>query len=314
MREKNTNDSNFSSIQDLFCAPGLNSYVDTFLSALNILLSITAFLENFLVIVALKKVSSLHPPSKLLFRCLASSDLCVGLILEPLYAAYLMSSPLSPICSFASMLTSITSGFFCGVSLTTLTTISLDRLLALQLGLRYRRIVTLKRARFFVVFLWLSNGITAMMFNFSYFITVGIMCIVLFLCLIISTFSYTKIHITLRQHQSQVDDNAQGQGKFNGGKSPLNIARYRKTVVSVIWVQSTLSACYLPYRKEFVLFGITDQLYTQIPSISLVLNVTISSVVLNSVLTDLFLYCWRIRDVRQEVKCIIRQFCCFFSS
>ena len=46
-----------------------------YLSAFNIFLSITAVLGNILILVALRKVSSLHPPSKLLFRCLATTDL-----------------------------------------------------------------------------------------------------------------------------------------------------------------------------------------------------------------------------------------------
>ena len=302
-----TVDGNHNTTQALFCTNALfGVQLHIFLSVVNICLCLTAFLWNVVILTALRKECSFHPPSKLLFRCLASSDLCVGLILEPLYTAYLMSSPLSPICSFASMLTSITSGFFCGVSLTTLTTISLDRLLALQLGLRYRRIVTLKRARFFVVFLWLSNGITAMMFNLSYFITVGIMCIVLFLCLIISTFSYTKIHITLRQHQSQVDDNAQGQGKFNGGKSPLNIARYRKTVSAALWLQMTLVACYLPFCVVAALYAITG---LRSPSRDFAWELTLSLVMLNSSLNPI-LYFWKIREMRKAVKDTLRQFCC----
>ena len=50
------------------------------------ILSFTAFAGNSLLIVALRKVSSLHPPSKLLYRCLATTDLLVGLISQPLYA------------------------------------------------------------------------------------------------------------------------------------------------------------------------------------------------------------------------------------
>ena len=61
------------------------------LSAVNILLSITATLGNSLILVALHKESSLHPPSKLLYRCLATTDLLVGLVTQPIYAAYWMS-------------------------------------------------------------------------------------------------------------------------------------------------------------------------------------------------------------------------------
>ena len=44
-------------------------------SAFNIPLSIVAFLGNILIIFALQKPSSLHPSSKLLFGCLAVTDL-----------------------------------------------------------------------------------------------------------------------------------------------------------------------------------------------------------------------------------------------
>ena len=62
-------------------------YVVTLLSALNIFLSITASLGNAVILVALHKESFLHPPTKLLFRCLAVTELCVGLITQPLFAA-----------------------------------------------------------------------------------------------------------------------------------------------------------------------------------------------------------------------------------
>ena len=53
-----------------------------FSSAVLILLSITAFLTNSLILVALHKEHSLHPPSKLLHRSLAITDLLVGLVQE----------------------------------------------------------------------------------------------------------------------------------------------------------------------------------------------------------------------------------------
>ena len=55
-----------------------------FLPTINIFFSIAAFLGNSLILVALQKESSLHPPSKLPYRNLAITDLCVGIIVEPL--------------------------------------------------------------------------------------------------------------------------------------------------------------------------------------------------------------------------------------
>ena len=63
-----------------------------FLSVLNFVLSITAFVGNTLILVALYKVPSIHPPTKLLFRCLSVTDLCVGLFLQPLFATRILNS------------------------------------------------------------------------------------------------------------------------------------------------------------------------------------------------------------------------------
>jgi len=63
-----------------------------FFSALNIFLSITASVGNALTIIALRKVSSVHPPTKLLFRCLAVTDLCVGLTSQPLFATIMLNA------------------------------------------------------------------------------------------------------------------------------------------------------------------------------------------------------------------------------
>ena len=83
-----TEDENQKTFMELFCSAEFIRGVDgelIFLSALNIFLSITAFLGNTLILVALHKETSLHPPSKLLYRNLAITDLCVGIIVELLY-------------------------------------------------------------------------------------------------------------------------------------------------------------------------------------------------------------------------------------
>lgn len=54
----------------------------------NIPLSIVAFLGNAFIIAALRKVSCCHPPSKVLLGGLACTDLCIGLITQPLHVTY----------------------------------------------------------------------------------------------------------------------------------------------------------------------------------------------------------------------------------
>ena len=88
-----TEDENQKTFSELFYSAKYIRGVDgeyIFLSSLNVFLSITAFLGNTLILVALHKETSLHPPSKLLYRNLAITDLCVGIIVEPLAVAYLL--------------------------------------------------------------------------------------------------------------------------------------------------------------------------------------------------------------------------------
>ena len=127
---------------------------------LNILFSITASLGNTLILIALRKVTSLHSPTKLLFQCLAITDLGVGLISQPLYAIYNMflinfNLKLWNITFILYDITWASSICLCSVSLLTTTGLSLDRLLALLLKLRYRHVVTLKRVRAVVFCFWL---------------------------------------------------------------------------------------------------------------------------------------------------------------
>ena len=89
-----TQDNSQKTISELRCKAEFTGKVHSeliFLSVLNTFLSITAFLENTLILVALHRDTSLHPPSKLLFRNLAITDLFVGITAEPLYVVYWMS-------------------------------------------------------------------------------------------------------------------------------------------------------------------------------------------------------------------------------
>ena len=96
--------------------------------------------SNSLILVALHKESALHAPSKLLYRCLATTDLLVGLVAQPLVVTYWMSVVHEhwTLCHYAVEAAYIIGSVLCGVSLLTMAAISVDRLLALLAGLRYK--------------------------------------------------------------------------------------------------------------------------------------------------------------------------------
>ena len=275
-----------------------------FLCVLNIFLSITAFLENTLILVALHKETSLHPPSKLLFRCLATTDLGVGLS-EPLIVIYWLSllNERWDVCRPVLALTFTASYMLSSVSLLTLTAISIDRLLALLLRLRYRQVVTLKRTYVTLATFWCLSIVGASAYFWNYLVTLYYSYIGLSVCLLISIFSYTKIFLTLHHQQVQVQTYVNQRLQNRQTISPLNITRYRKAVFSALWLQLTLIACYLPY-------SVSETFWTTSSSRFLLKQFGLTFVYLNSSLNPI-LYCWKIKEVRQAVKNTIRQlFCC----
>ena len=154
--------------------------------------------------------------------------------------------------------------FLPSVSLLTLTTTSMDRLLALLLGLRYRQVV-----------LWGKISVP--------------------LCLVVFDISYAKIFLTLRRNHIQVQDNSfRGQPQQT---TLLNKARYRKAVSSALWVQLVLAFCYFPYS---IAEAVTPQ--RRIPlSGYLAREFTKTLVFLNSSLNPL-LYFWRWENLGKLLK------------
>ena len=302
---------NKKTVFELFCSVELIRGVDgklIFLSALNIFLSVTAFLGNTLILVALHKETSLHPPSKLLYRNLAITDLCVGIIVEPLYVTNWTSVVKErwDVCYY-SIRTGAFSGYtLCVVSALTLTAISVDRLLALLLGLRYRQVVTLRRTFITVIALWILSIVSACTIFWNPLITSWYQYIGTALCLVTIIFAYTRIFLNLRHNQIHI--NPVQSHVFPGQPSqaiPLNIARYRKAVNSALWVQVTLVVCYLPFG---IAVALTPQRGMPLSSY-LARNFAATILYLNSSLNPV-LYCWRIREVRQAVKETLRQLFC----
>ncbi|KAL9960397.1 hypothetical protein ACROYT_G033848 [Oculina patagonica] len=274
-----TPNENGTIIKDLFCNIRLfGEHARIIMSALNIPLAITAFLGNVLIIAALQKPSSIHPPSKLLLGSLAFTDLCVGLISQPLRVIYLMSPEHLKRCYYIKIIFNSVGFVFCGLSLFTLTAISVDRLLALMLWLRYKHVVTLRRVWLLIVTFWLSIIAIAITIIYNFSVSDFFIWTITLLCLIISTFCYTKIYLALRQHQAQLHDHVY-QGQPNGGRIPLNIARYKKTVSSALWVQITLVVCCLPFGIIVAVYAITG---LNTPSIDLTWEASILVLMFNS--------------------------------
>ena len=189
------------------------------------------------------------------------------------------------------------------MSLLTMAAMSVDRLLALLLGLRYKQIVTLKRTYVIVVTLWIITVIATLRRMLVFRIAQWFGRIIISSCLIISIASYAKIFLALRRHQAQIQDHVQQQP---GQPNALNMAQYRKAVYSALLVQLVLLACYVPVSVVGIVMGPRE---ANLSHLVFALGISSTLVNFNSTLNP-FLYCWKISEVRQAVKQTIRQALC----
>ena len=206
-----------------------------------------ATLGNILILVALRKKSSLHPPSKLLFRCLTLTDLYFGVLTQPLFAVSLIfiAHQRLQFCYTALSIVDFAGRSLSIISLCTVTVIRVDRLLPLLLGLRYRQTVTSRRMRGALISIWILNIALCSLPLLSPNIISLVSNALIYTLLVTSAFCYMKLYLTLRHHQVEMLEMHQVQP--NGDGTPRNHARYRKSVSTALWVQLTMVACYLPF-------------------------------------------------------------------
>ena len=179
--------------------------------------------------------------------------------MEPFYVSYWVSPVFKGwnICRYA-LATSIVAGYILSrVSLLTLTAISVDRILSLLLRIRYRHTVNLKRAYIVVIVLWVVP-IVGLRNNILYYrlVTFWYDNATRFICQVTLIFCYTKLSITLRHNQIQVQEHVSAQRQPSQA-TPLNMPRYRKAVYCALWVQLTFVVCYLGYYLRVSSLNIT---------------------------------------------------------
>ena len=299
-------------LEDSFCSAELSETIHIpliCLSAVNIIFALTATMGNTLIVIALQRETSLHPPSKVLLRNLALTDLCVGIVSQPVQIALFLTllHESHQMCRYTYAVSRTASTILCGVSMLTTTAVSVDRLLALLLRLRYRQVVTLKRTYGAVITFWAVSIFTAATSHWNYDVWLVLVISSTSLCLVASICCYSKIFLTLRRYQNQVRDNTQEQA--NQTIPPSIMKRYKKTVYSGMCVQLALVSCYLPYLLVSP-FAYREMRRRQSTAFYVAVESTVTLLYFNSSLNPI-LYCWKIKEVRQAVKDNLRQL--FFS-
>ena len=266
-------------------------------SVLNAPLIVTAILGNTLVLAAILRTPSLRSPSILLLCSLAVSDLLVGLVVQPVYFAYLQTEK-----DFLYQPLTVMVFSACGVSLYTITAISVDRFLALHYHMRYPNLMTAHRAMKTTGIIWLICFLLSLfsLWNKSFYFTSVAVNIVI--CTLICTVCYIRIFRIVRQHQIQIYSQKQAVESLHVDNIQ-NMQRKKLYAINTFIYYIVMIICYAPAFIGVSIFVISPNSWTK----SWMIAETVAF--MNSSINPI-LYCWRHRELRAAVVKTARQMLC----
>ena len=264
---------------------------------LNSVFSIVTCIGNSVVLHVIRNTQEFHSPSFFLLFCLAASDLLVGLICQPLFVAFKIAELENDFSVYCAMRMAhvISSWTTSGASLLTLSAVSIDRLLAVTLHLRYNTIVTVPRVFRTVVCLWLFS-ITMVMLRFWIPNWLVFPLVITLLAIFVTTLSTLKIFQIVRRHQGQITQQQQSVQS-----NTINVLKCKKSAVTVLYVYGLFVIFYFPLFVTMLTETFTG--YTK--PMKIAYDYASTAVFINSFLNPV-VYCWRIREMRRAVKNVFR--------
>lgn len=264
---------------------------------LNAPLMLTSTAGNILVLTAIKKTPSIRSSSITMLCSLAVSDLLVGFIVQPFFLASLLTRVF-----LIERISKITAFCLCGVSLCTMTAISIDRFLALQYPMRYQATITAHQRALntLIVIIWLHNFVFSGFYVWNwplYFIMIATgVC----LFILVSAFCYIRIYRIVRRHQIQIQAQQQAAQQNTTEGDNSNMVRMKRSALNTFIFYIAMVLCYFPIIISLCVASITSK---DLPE---VWHLADTVVFLNSSVNPL-LYCWRLGEIRKEVLKIFRQ-------
>ena len=278
----------------------LNCVVNSFLSYATVML-------NIVLIFALRRTSSLPKTLKALILSVAVSDIGVGLLVQPLYIARLLMEIKNTNHHWNETYKDVVRTIgrtLSYVSFFGVTTISVDRFLAIHLHLKhhelltYQEIVTYKRVVVTVILSWILSAFLALngvLRSAEYPYNIAGVAVAM-ACLLTMALIYVKIYIVVRRHTVQVHAQP-AQAVAPNEENRSNFERLRKTAVGTFYVYLLFLACHLPIDIVILTGRQKNKRHLMIYARTLLY--------LSSSLVPL-VYCWKFRHIRCAIKNILR--------
>ena len=265
-----------------------------------------AVVGNALILAAVWKKTFQRTSFHILLSGLALTDLCTGLIVQPAYVASILLYTVDPLeraierpllyVTFESI-ADASATYFVFVTILILMLMSVER----WLHMSRRSLVTSRRGcsiaiAFFlipipIVVLRSLETINQGSTGSTYYLTIIALMLLSF---VIIFFAYFKVLQIIHSHQLQVQA---GQPAQRFGQPAINLAKYKKSTVTILYILASFSFCFLPFIVSIGLY-VFEGLNSEI---SVAVGFSLVLVFLSSSLNPC-LYLWRMNDVRNGVK------------
>ena len=256
---------------------------------LNAPLMLLSIIGNALVLVAILKTPSLRSPSVIFLCNLAVSDLLVGLVVQPVYIVEQMVKTVPKLQEATRGM-----GFAgCGVSLWTMTAITVDRFLALHYHLQYPNLMTTSRAIYTIITIWCIITLFSFSVLWSPRIYYFLEAFCITICLLVCLVCFIKIYRIVRRHQVQI--HVQQQAVENStDTNKQQIRQSTKSAKNIFIYFLVMILCYTPWFFVCIIAAINNLN-------SIVLRTFPVTVVFVNSSINPFLYCWRTPELRMAV-------------
>ena len=267
-------------------------------------LSPVAVVGNALILATIWRRTFGRTSFHILLSGLAFTDFFTGLIVQPFYSAmffiYLTNPTVAqdrPLHVAVIQIIGVSSPIlFFTITILTITVMAIERWLYMS----RRFCITSHRRHFTItVIIMLFFPIPSIVIHFLDYEYIYDVLIITEMssCYLITLFAYFKVYQIIRHHQHQIQ--ASRGISQNFGQSAIDLAKYKKSVATMLYILLLFSFCFLPYIVSTAMT--LSPAWTDNLEIFVAKQTSMVLVFLSSSLNP-GLYLWRMRDIRNGLK------------
>ena len=253
------------------------------------LLAPMAVVANYFILIAIWKNKSLRTPSYVILAGLSFTDFCTGLLSQPFYVVYKLADIAGNIKMFclAGAVAESVSVFLASLKLIRRSLLTVRRLVIFHIASAAFLVITVAAHMYEKE---MSPAVSTVMSVIRLWgLTVGV---------IATAFSYFKVFRILRRHQCLVQTN----------ENAIDIAKYRKSIFTILYIFAIFVLSYIPYLCCILVFLAMQHYGTSLSSMTAFNACAV--ILFSSSFFNPLLYYWRIKEIRDSVKNIMRKLSC----